>query len=269
MKNLCKIQHTNQWLRLPQVIHCRKTWKGNLKRRSYISGFFFLCVVEHTLRKTLKSTLVLNMNLVVPTEQLGAASVLTQMVTVFDKKVSRWSSSTRQWLPDVVCLHEESITSWTAHVQLYKTKKRKTASYFLQFQSPTLWLARMSHMLCPWYQHLYRRVTLLFQGGKKTFWKKGMHNIWTFEQCSRWVTEGSSSSGQGNTRLKPLHMTCWGFTEQVGVGRRTSWSPGASPEEAGTHVEAPLSHPVIAQSLFLILGYSEGAVHDCSSPKTM
>lgn len=50
------------------------------------------------------------MNLVVPTEQLGAALVPTQMVTVFDKKVSRWSSNTRQWLPDVVCLHEWSST---------------------------------------------------------------------------------------------------------------------------------------------------------------
>lgn len=89
---------------------------------------------------------------------------------------------------------------------------------------------------------------------------------WAVQQMSHW---GEFSSGQGNTSLKPVHMTCWGFTEQVGGGRRTSWSPGASPEEAGAHVEAPLSHPVITPSLFLILGYSGGALHDCSSPKTM
>lgn len=49
--------------------------------------------------------------IVVPTEQLGAALVPTQMVAVFDRKVSRWSSSTRQWLPDVRCLGECSSTS--------------------------------------------------------------------------------------------------------------------------------------------------------------
>lgn len=33
----------------------------------------------------------LNMNFMVPTEQLGASVVPTQMVTVLDRKVSRWS----------------------------------------------------------------------------------------------------------------------------------------------------------------------------------
>lgn len=62
--------------------------------------------------------------------------------------------------------------SRAAHLELHmysytKKKKKNPASYTLQFQSPTLWLARVSHMLCPWYQHFYRRVTLLFQGGGK------------------------------------------------------------------------------------------------------
>lgn len=63
------------------------------------------------LRKTLRSTLVLNMYFIVPTEQLGAAMVPTQMVTVFDRRVSRWSFSTRLWLPDVGCMDEWSSTS--------------------------------------------------------------------------------------------------------------------------------------------------------------
>lgn len=190
------------------------------------------------------------MNLVVPTEQLGAASVPTQMVTVFDKKVSRWSSSTRQWLPDVVRLHEYSSTSWTAHVQLYKTNKKKP-QHHTSYDSKARPSAWPGCRTC--FVHDINTSTgvlhCCFKGGKR----HAQHmDSWAVQQMSHW---GEFSSGQGNTRLKPLHMTCWGFTEQVGGGRRTSWSPGASPEEAGAHVEAPLSHPVITPSLFLILGY--------------
>lgn len=122
--------------------------------------------------------------------------------------------------------------SRAAHLELHmysytKQKKNKTASYILRFQSPTLWLARMSHILCPWYQHFYRRVTLLFQGGGK-----GMHSIWTLEQYSRWVTEGSSHLA----RETPVSSLCTWRVEVL----QNKWEEGGALPGHQVHLQKKL-----------------------------
>lgn len=54
------------------------------------------------------------MGVPVSREQPGVGLIQPHMVTVSDKKFSRWSSSTRRWtavLPDVICQDDCSGTS--------------------------------------------------------------------------------------------------------------------------------------------------------------
>lgn len=200
------------------------------------------------------------MNLVVPTEQLGSDTdgysvwqESLQVVLQYQAVASRCGPPA--WV-------EQHILNCTCTVIQNKKKTKQHHTSCDSKARPSGWPGCRTcfvHDINTSTGVLHR----CFKGGER----HAQHmDSWAVQQMSHW---GEFSSGQGNTRLKPVQMTCWGFTEQVGGGRRTSWSPGASPEEAGAHVEAPLSHPVITPSLFLILGYSGGAVRDCSSPKTM